>query len=53
MKKKEYVKPMLEVFEADTDQQLMADSLNSIITTGLDDDLTKDNDDGNIWTDAM
>ena len=51
MTKKEYQKPVIEVMEADIEQQILAGSVTSLTTTGLDDDLTlpDDEEDGNPW----
>ena len=38
MTKKEYMKPAVEVLEADMEQQVLAGSVTEIITDGLDDD---------------
>ena len=54
MKKQEYQKPAMLVIEADLEQQILAGSVTSVTTTGLDEDnLHKDNTQGNIWNDAM
>ncbi len=53
MKKKEYLKPAMEILEADLDQQLLAYSVQS---DGLgekpEDELTQDETPGNAWGDA-
>ena len=36
MIKKEYQKPVMEVIEADIEQQILAGSVTSVTTTGLD-----------------
>ena len=36
MIKKDYMKPTMKVFEADMDQQILAGSVTSVTTTGLD-----------------
>ena len=48
MIKKEYIKPILEVEETEMDSQLMAVSLQSVESSGLDnkDDLQYDDFDG-------
>lgn len=48
MIKKEYIKPILEVEETEMDSQLMAGSLRSVKSSGLDneDDLLYDDFDG-------
>ena len=53
MTKKEYQKPVMEVIEADIEQQILAGSVKSVKTTGLDDDLNKDDNPGDIWNEAM
>ena len=49
MIKKEYIKPILEVEETEMDSQLMAGSLRSVKSSGLDneDDLEYDDFEGN------
>ena len=53
MNKKEYQKPVMEVIEADIEQQILAGSVTSLTTSGLDDDLTLPDDEepksGNPW----
>ena len=53
MTKKEYQKPVMEILEADLDQQLLA---YSVQTDGLgekpEDELTQDETPGNAWGDA-
>ena len=53
MTKKEYQKPVMEVLEADVEQQILAGSVKSVKTTGLDDDLVLPDDEepesGNPW----
>ena len=53
MTKKEYQKPVMEVIEADIEQQILEGSVTSVKTTGLDDDLTLPDDEepksGNPW----
>ena len=48
MIKKEYMKPTIEVTEADVEQQILAGSLRSVKSSGLDneDDLQYDDFDG-------
>ena len=60
MTKKEYQKPVMEVIEADIEQQILAGSVTSVTTTGLGDGLSDDlilPDDeepksGTVWDDA-
>lgn len=56
MTKKEYQKPVMEVIEADIEQQILAGSVTSLTTSGLDDDLIlPDNEEpksGNVWEEA-
>ena len=54
MTKKEYQKPMMEVFEANVEQQILASSITSVTSTGLDEELDydSDNNSGNVWGDA-
>ncbi len=56
MTKKHYQKPAIEVMEADMEQQILAGSLTSVSSTGLDDDLTlPDNEEpksGDVWEEA-
>ena len=51
--KQEYQKPVIEVIEADIEQQILAGSVTSVTSTGLDDDLTLPDDEepksGNPW----
>ena len=51
--KQEYQKPVMEVIEADIEQQILAGSVTSVTSTGLDDDLTLPDDEepksGNPW----
>ena len=52
MIKKEYMKPAIEVIEADLDQLILT---MSVTTTGLDNDEDLEVDDsktGNAWSDA-
>ncbi len=39
MTKKEYLKPAMTVYEADIEEQILAGSVTSVITTGLDVDI--------------
>ena len=54
--KQEYQKPAMEVIEADIEQQILAGSVTSLTTSGLDDDLTlPDNEEpksGDVWEEA-
>ena len=50
MTKKEYLKPVMEVIEADIEQQILAGSMQ---TTGLGEGLTQDDTPGDSWNDAM
>ena len=54
--KQEYQKPVMEVIEADIEQQILAGSVTSLTTSGLDDDLTlPDNEEpksGSVWEEA-
>ena len=54
MTKKHYQKPVIEVMEADMEQQILAGSLTSVSSTGLDDDLVLPTEDksGNPWENA-
>ena len=60
MTKKEYQKPVMEVIEADIEQQILAGSVTSLTTSGLDDGLSDDlilPDDeetksGSVWEEA-
>ena len=51
--KQEYQKPVMKVIEADIEQQILAESVTSLTTSGLDDDLNKDDNPGDIWNEAM
>ena len=54
MKKQEYQKPAMLVIEADLEQQILTGSVGGVKTTGLDEDnLHKDDTQGNSWNDAM
>ena len=48
--KQEYQKPVMEVIEADIEQQILAGSMQ---TTGLGEGLTQDDTPGASWNDAM
>ena len=54
--KQEYQKPVMEVIEADMEQQILAGSVTSLTTSGLDDDLAlPDNEEpksGSVWEEA-
>jgi len=54
MTKKEYQKPVMLIVEADFKQQILAGSLTSVSSTGLDDDLVLPTEDksGNPWENA-
>ena len=54
MKKKEYMQPEMQVIEIDFEQQILAGSVTSVTTTGLDDDLILPDEDksGNPWENA-
>ena len=56
MTKKEYQKPVMEVIELQHKSQILAGSVTSVTTTGLDDDLTLPDDaepnGGSVWDDA-
>ena len=56
MTKKEYQKPVMEVIEADIEQQILAGSVTNLTTSGLDDDLTLPDDEepksGSVWEEA-
>ena len=51
MKKKEYMQPEMQVIEIDFEQQILAGSVTSVTTSGLDDDLILPSEDlsGNPW----
>ena len=53
MIKKEYMKPVMEVIELQHKSQILAGSVTSVKTTGLDDDLILPDDEepesGNPW----
>ena len=54
--KQEYQKPVMEVIEADIEQQILAGSVTSLTTSGLDDDLALPDDEepksGSVWEEA-
>ena len=55
--KQEYQKPVMEVIEADIEQQILAGSVTSLTTSGLDDDNLVLPDDeehksGSVWEEA-
>ena len=59
MTKKEYLKPAMEVFEADFEEQILAGSVTSVTTTGLgyeEDELELPGEgqptSGTVWDDA-
>ena len=56
MPKQEYQKPVMEVIEADMEQQILAGSVTSVTTSGLDDDLILPDDEepksGSVWEEA-
>ena len=39
LSKQEYLKPAMEVYEADIEEQILAGSVTSVTTTGLDEDI--------------
>ena len=51
MTKKEYQKPVMEVIELQHKSQILAGSVTSLTTSGLDDDLILPSEDqsGNPW----
>ena len=54
MTKKEYMKPVMEVIEADIEQQILAGSVAGVTTTGLgDENIDKGETPGDSWDDAM
>ena len=53
MKKQEYQKPAMLVIMTDLEQQILAGSVGGVKTTGLDEDLNKDDNPGNSWNEAM
>ena len=56
LSKQEYQKPVMEVIEADIEQQILAGSVTSLTTSGLDDDLILPDDEepksGSVWEEA-
>ena len=56
MTKKEYQKPVMEIIEADIEQQILAGSVTNLTTSGLDDDLILPDDEepksGSVWEEA-
>jgi len=53
MTKKKYMKPAMEILEADLDQQLLAYSVQSDgLGENREDELTQDETPGNAWGDA-
>ena len=58
MIKKEYMKPVMEILEADIEQQILAGSVTNLTTSGLDDDddlILPDNEEpksGDVWEEA-
>ena len=56
MKKKEYIQPEVQVVLLSTIQQMLAGSVTSVTTTGLDDDLILPEDEepnsGDVWEEA-
>ncbi len=56
MTKKHYQKPAIEVIKADMEQQILAGSVKSLTTSGLDDDLILPDDEepksGDVWEEA-
>ena len=54
MTKKEYQKPVMKVIELQHKSQILAGSVTSVTTTGLDDDLALPSEDqsGNPWENA-
>jgi len=55
MIKKEFQKPVMEVIELQPESQILAGSVTSVTTTGLDDDnltLPSENQSGNPWENA-
>ena len=53
MKKQEYQKPAMLVIMTDLEQQILTGSVSAVKTTGLDEDLNKDDNPGDIWNEAM
>lgn len=56
MIKKEYMKPVMKVIELQHKSQILAGSVKSVKTTGLDDDLILPDDEepksGSVWEEA-
>ena len=56
MPKQEYQKPVMEVIEADIEQQILAGSVTNLTTSGLDDNLILPDDEepksGSVWEEA-
>jgi hypothetical protein len=54
MIKKEYMKPVMKVIELQHKSQILAGSVTSVTTSGLDDDLILPSEDqsGNPWENA-
>ena len=56
MTKKEYMKPVMEVLELQHKSQILAGSVTSLTTSGLDDDLILPDDEepesGSVWEEA-
>ena len=54
--KQEYMKPAMKVIELQHKSQILAGSVTSVKTTGLDDDLTLPDDEepksGSVWEEA-
>ena len=54
--KQEYQKPVMEVIVADIEQQILAGSVTSVTTTGLDEGLTlpdgEEPKSGDVWGEA-
>ena len=52
----EYQKPVMDVIEADIEQQILAGSVTNLTTSGLDDDLILPDDEepksGSVWEEA-
>ena len=51
--KQEYQKPAMLVIMTDLEQQILTGSVSTVKTTGLDEDLNKDDNPGDSWNDAM
>ena len=50
--KQEYQKPAMEVYEADIEEQILAASVTSVTTTGLDEDIEFDDTSEDPWESA-